>query len=241
MSQLSGSLKDKKKKKKKKKKQSKAACPPDLDLSTLIGIDIEKVPKYLFKSDESLEQTIGPLLSTITKTDLHELRYIAILMHRIILLEMIHGLWITYRNSGMGQLPSTSQGNHQNKKIWPTEIRSFIRQKEMKDSNEDEACLTLVNKCLQKLDDKGQEYRKELQSRTSTLRYYTPILGQAMEKYVQQQLLYQRLEYDRQDAMIHYHYTDRLLKDQYLALDPNEEQVRLSNEGSIDFYYYWVQ
>ena len=89
----------------------------------------------------------------------------------------------------------------------------------MKDSNEDEACLTLVNKCLQKLDDRHQEYRKELESRTSPLGYYTPILGQGMEKYVQQQLVYQRLEYDRQNAMIHYHYTDYLLKDQYLALN----------------------
>ena len=226
MSQLSSSLKDKKKKKKKKKKPLKAARPPEVDLSTLIGIDVEKVPKYLFKANKSFETTMSPLVPTMTKNELHELRSIAILIHRIILLDMIHALWITYRKSGMGHLQSTSQANHLDKKVWPTEVESLIRQKEMKHINANEACLTLVNNCLQKLDDKDREYRAELQSRTSILRHYTPIIEQTMEKYVQQELVYQRLDYDCQKAMIHYHYTDRLLKDQYFALTPNEEQVR---------------
>jgi hypothetical protein len=38
--------------------------------------------------------------------------------------------------------------------------------------------------------------------------------------------------------MIHYRYIDRQLKDQYLALDPNEEQVRLSSERFMYFSFF---
>jgi hypothetical protein len=185
MSQLSSSLKDKKKKKK-KTKQSKIVCTRELDLSELIGISIDKVPNYLLDSNKAFEKTITPLLPTMTTSDLQEFRYVAILMHKIILLDIIHSLWITYRKSGMGDLPSMLQANHSNTNVWPTEVQSLIKQKQIQNINEDEACLMFVNNCLQKLNDKNQEYRKELHFRTSRLRNYTPRIQQTMEKYIEQ-------------------------------------------------------
>ncbi|CAF5165248.1 unnamed protein product, partial [Rotaria magnacalcarata] len=39
--------------------------------------------------------------------------------------------------------------------------------------------------------------------------------------------MYQRIEYDCQIALVQYHYTDAVLKRQYLIENPNENQIQL--------------
>ncbi|CAF1389602.1 unnamed protein product [Adineta steineri] len=139
--------------------------------------------------------------------NLEDLRAIAILMHKIFSIEIIHSLWIVYRKSGMGELQSKFQTNQIGAKVWPKDVRSRIKTSQIQyiDDDDDDACLTL----------------------TSRLPGYNRSIEHIIEKFVQQRLHSLRIEIDQEIALVQYYYTDQILKRTYLDQKSNENQIQI--------------
>ena len=232
-SQLSSSLKPPKttttKKKKKVSKQSKIIPHTELNLEQLIGVNINQVPPYLCCSNESFKEAIYSIRPKVSLHHLEELRHVAILMYKILLLEKLQNLWTIYRRSGMGELSQPRSAKEVALKIWPFEIRSRIKHVENANITDDEKCHLFVDHCQTKLSDQNQLYRNQLRYRTSHIMDYTSAMELTVENFVKQRFMYQRIEYDCRIALVQYHYTDAVLKCQYLIENPNENQVKISS------------
>ena len=191
-------------------------------------MDFDLVPDYLTKKNPAFGKKMSSLLpSTIS---LEELRDIAFLMHTIMSIEIVQSLWLVYQKSGMGQLQSTPllPTSQMDRKIWPLKVQSLMKQQShLQDINEEIGCLTIVNDCLQKLDDQSGQYRRELSAKTSRLRGYSRSLECTIEKFIKQNLQCLRIETDQQMALVQYDYTDQILKRAYLSQNPTDEQVSL--------------
>ncbi|CAF3411399.1 unnamed protein product [Rotaria socialis] len=223
---LSSSLQHPKKKQKNNvSKQRKIIPYTELDLQQLIGVNINQVPPYLCSSNESFKETIHDIRPKISQNHLEELRHVAILMYKMLLLEKLQTLWITYRKSGMSELQQPPSTKHVGLKIWPFEIRSRIKYIENANINDDEKCHLFVDHCQKKLNDQNEIYRNQLRYRTSHIMDYTSAMELTIENLVQQRFGYQSIEYDCQISLVQYHYTDAVLKRQYLIENPNENQI----------------
>ncbi|CAF1411329.1 unnamed protein product [Rotaria sordida] len=123
-----------------------------------IADEIKQIPDYLSKRNESFIQMINQVISitanlaTTNKTK-KELRQIAILIYKIMVIQISNSLWTTYLKSGMGQLiiQSKEQVNClTNLHIWPKEIKSIIIQKSIKmnTTNENEIYMNFIGNKL---------------------------------------------------------------------------------------------
>ncbi|CAF4845295.1 unnamed protein product [Rotaria socialis] len=245
-SQLSSSLQHPKKKQKNKvSKQRKIIPYTELDLQQLIGVNIHQVPPYLCSSNESFKETIHDIRPKISQNHLEELRHVAILMYKMLLIEKLQTLWITYRKSGMGEFQQTRSTNEVSLKIWPFEICSRIKYIENANTSADEKCQLFVDHCQKKLNDQNEIYRNQLRYRTSHIMDYTSAMELTIENFVKQRFRYQSIEYDCQISLVQYHYTDAVLKRQYLIEHPNENQIqifkglcKLKYEEAITKYHF---
>jgi len=218
-----------------RRRRPTTVSPTKLALTKAMNINFHIVPDYLSKANPSFEKKIHSILpSTIM---IEDLRKVAILIYKIISLELVHSLWIVYQKSGMGNLPSRLTINQINTKIWPIEVQSNMKLcKFQLEKNDPDPYLTFVNDCLHQFNDESEQYRKQLNMKTSRLLGYTRSLACVIEKFVQQGLTAQRLEIDREIALVQYHYTDVLLKRTYLTQNPNENQVRLFSIHTLGFF-----
>jgi hypothetical protein len=147
-------------------------------------------------------------------------------------IKIVSSLWIVYRKSGTGDLPSSTLSiNPLDRKIWPKQIQALVQSSHRSSIDQaaavdDDVCLTFVNDCLHELNMNHEQYRHELNVKTSRLLGYTRTMEDRIEKFVQQGLLTQRLDIDHQMALVQYHYIDELLHRVHLAQNPNEHQVR---------------
>ncbi|CAF1339014.1 unnamed protein product [Adineta steineri] len=200
------------------------SCSTKLTLMKLLRIDFNEIPFYLFKTNQSFDKKIRSILPTTDK--LEQLRSIAILMYKIICINMIRSLWIVYQKSGMGELQTNLLSiNQLNRKVWPKEILLLLNENQIVNINHDNACSTLVNHCLCQLNDKSEEYRRELRLNTTRLSDYTPNMEYIIEKFVEQGLIGLRIEIDCQIALVKHDYIDEILKQQYLAQNPTAIQI----------------
>ena len=200
--------------------------PTKFALLKAMEIDFNTIPDYLSKTNQAFEKKIHSILpSTINVEDL---RKVAMLMYKIICLDLVHSLWIVYRKSGTGDLSSTLAIHQVDKKIWPIEVQTSMKlSKVQRHTDEDNPCLTFVNHYLHQFNDQSKQYRTQLNAKTSRLVGYTRSLEHIIEKFVQQGLISKRIEIDREIALVQYHYTDVLLKRAFLTQNPNENQVKL--------------
>ncbi|CAF4995833.1 unnamed protein product, partial [Rotaria socialis] len=96
-----------------------------------------------------------------------ESRHVAIPMYKMLLIEKLQILWITYRKSGMGELQQPRSTKDVGLKIWPFEIRSRIKHVENANITDNEKCQLFVDHCQKKLNDQNEIYRNQLRYRTS--------------------------------------------------------------------------
>lgn len=206
----------------------------------MLTMDFDSIPDYLCHSNPGLENKIKCILPTTIK--LEELRDIAILMHKMMSIGIIQSLWIMYQKSGTGNLPVTlSIGTNQiNRKIWPKQVLALVKRSHTIYADEDNACLMFVNYCLNDLNEKSNQYRHELNIKTSRLHNYTRSLEHNIEKFVEKNLQSLRMEMDEQIALIQYHYTDQIFYRVYLAQNPKENQVNLFKVLFLLIIYIYV-
>lgn len=144
------------------------------------------------------------------------LRRIAILMYKIMLIQIYQKLWSTYLKSGTRILKERESPGI---KVWPTEVKSSMMKQT---SNADEACLACVNRYLRHLDDRMEYYRDELNTIKGRLCADT----QTIQTFVQQGLGFRQLEMEHKVTLVHHDYDDRVLESEYLQQKPSKHQVR---------------
>jgi hypothetical protein len=195
-------------------------------LSKEIKADIEKVPYYLTKKNKSFGQMLYQALSlmkiTTTNNNIEELRKIAILIYKIMVIQTYQLLWAAYLKSGMGQLiiPTKTKLSYSTTvSIWPKEIKNMIK------NNENESCLELVNHRLYALDQYLKKYRMELNMKANSLHGYTLTIQKMIETYIEENLQSLRVNIEHQVKLVYFDYHIDALKLEYFRHKPNEYQV----------------
>lgn len=183
-------------------------------ISGNVNDDFEKIPSYLSKTNEAFEKTIHQISSV--KHIKKELRQIAILMYKIMSIQMSYSLWTIYLKSGIGTLNSDQPHAI---KVWPIEVKSLVMKQA---TNEDETCLSYVNNYLRHLDEKMKRYQTELNTKKGHLNIDTHII----QMFVQQGLESYRMETEHKITLVQYDYNDYVLEMEYLQHHPSKHQVR---------------
>jgi len=204
-----------------------------------IQADIDQIPNYLTKRNKSFQQIIHHVQSTITTTVTvtanktnHgvELRKIAILIYKIMVIQTYHLLWIAYLRSGLGELiiPSKEQLLYSTTiPIWPKEIKTLL-QLTKKTNKDNEIYLNFVNDHLHTLDHQLKQYQTELNIKANNFYGYTLTIQEILETYIEQNLQSFRMKIEHQIELIHYDYHIRALKLEFFRHKPNTDQVCVS-------------
>ena len=209
-------------------------------ISKILRIDFNDIPYYLSTANESFQTKV---YSVLPKTqNLKKIRSIAILMYKILVIEIFVQLWKVYQQLNIGQLQIIALPiqmiNGICPKICPKEILSLVKEQYKNEypktkEEEEKLCFKLINDCLCLLHDKSEEYRHELRSYGCSLSDYTPEIEQTIENFVQQGLIYLRSEIDCQIALFQYYYVDEILQRQYLSQNPTDPQVNVPSVVSL--------
>jgi len=204
-----------------------------------IQAEIEKIPNYLTKRNKSFQQIIHEVQSRITATAnatdrLEELRKIAILLYKIMILQPYNILWTTYLRSGLGELIILSQQQQQQQQllystnipIWPKEIKTLLQL--TNETNENEIYFNFVKKQLDELDHQLKQYQTELNIKANNFYGYTLTIQKILETYIEQNLQSFRMKIEHQIELIHYDYHIRALQLEIFRHKPNADQVCVS-------------
>jgi len=198
-----------------------------------IKVEIDKTPSYLTKRSESFQamtnQVRSTISTTITANTKEDLRKIAILIYKIMVIQSYQLLWAAYFKSGMGQLimPSKTKLSYSiTLPIWPKEIKTMVlSSKNMNKTNENESCLKFVNNQLDKLEYQLKQYQMELNSKANYFQGYTLGVQRIIETYIEQNLQPLRMKIEHEIELVLYDYHIRALKLEYSRHNPTAYQV----------------
>ncbi|CAF2145750.1 unnamed protein product, partial [Rotaria magnacalcarata] len=162
--------------------------------------------------------------------NIDELRKIAILLYKIMVIQTYQYLWETYFKSGTGQLMIPSETKQKlsystTLSIWPKEIKTIALSNKKDKTNENGICLKFTNGHLYALQNQLKEYKQELNIKANNYSGYTLSIQEIIKTYIEENLnasLYKKIQH--QVALIHYDYHIRALKLEYLRHKPNEYQ-----------------
>ncbi|CAF1635790.1 unnamed protein product [Adineta steineri] len=221
-----------------------------------IEINIEKIPNYLTKQNKSFKQILHQALSKITTTSSddtdkrEELRKIAILIYRIMLIQSYQLLWAAYLKSGMGQLIISSKiklSCSTTLSLWPKDIKTMVQSKNMDKTND--TYLKYVNDRLNELEQQLRQNQTELNIKANRFQGYTSSVQKMIETYIEQNLYSIRMEIEHKVQLIHYDYHIHALKLEYFHHNPNKYQEQLMKQICQSKYaqetteqeYYFLQ
>ena len=200
---------------------------------------LEIVPNYLTKQNKSFKEVIYQVLSSITAADksnnndntINEIRKIAILLYKILVIQTYEYLWQTYLKSGTGQLIIPSETKEKlfystTLPIWPKEIKTIALSNKKDKINANEICLKFTNGQLNALEYQLKQYQQEFNIKANNFQGYSMSIQKMLMTYVEQNLdlsLHKKIEH--QVELIYYDYHIQALELEYLRHKPNEYQV----------------
>ncbi|CAF4131232.1 unnamed protein product, partial [Adineta steineri] len=189
--------------------------------------EIEKIPNFLTKHDNSFKQMLyqAQLLikstNTTTTIDIKQLREIAIIIYKIMIIQTYHVLWTVYLKSGRGELIISSE----TVRIWPKEITSLLKVNNT--TNSHEIYLNFVNQHLHALDHQLNICKTELNTKANNICGYSLMVQKIIETYVEKHIQSFRSKTEHQIELIHYDYHIRKLKLEYIRFNPNQYQIEI--------------
>ena len=196
--------------------------------------EIEKIPNYLTKQNPSFQQMVQQMqykiTTTVTTNKIEELRQIAILIYKIMVIQTYYLQWSTYLKAGLGQLmvPNNEQRlSLTNVPIWPKVIKKLLPLKDNDKSNGNKFYLNFVHQQLSELNHQLEQYQMALNIKTNNFHGYTLTIQKFIEKYIEQHLQSFRMQIEHEIDLIRYDYHIQALKSEYLRYHPNVYQVCL--------------
>ncbi|CAF4427499.1 unnamed protein product, partial [Rotaria magnacalcarata] len=196
---------------------------------------LEIIPNYLPKQNISFKELMHQVLSSIITTEklnnnMDELRKIAILLYKIMVIQTYQYLWKTYFKSGTGQLIIPSETKQKlsystTLPIWPKEIKTIVLSNKKDKTNGNEICLKFTNGQLNALQHQLKQYQQELNIKANNFQGYTISIQEKLMTYIEQNLnssLSKKIEH--QVELIHYDYHIRALELEYFQHKTNEYQ-----------------
>ena len=200
---------------------------------------LEIIPNYLTKQNKTFKELMHRVSSSITAAEksnnndnsINELRKIAILLYKIMVIQTYQYLWKTYFKSGTGQLIIPSEIKQKlsyatTLPIWPKEIKTIVLSNNKGKTNENEICLKFVNEQLNELQRHLKSYQQELNIHANNYQGYSLSIQEMLMAYVEQNLndsLHKKIEH--QVELIYYDYHIRALKLEYFQQQPNQYKV----------------
>ncbi|CAF4659787.1 unnamed protein product [Rotaria socialis] len=207
---------------------------------------LEMIPDYLTKKNKSFKEMIHQILSSITTTtttteeksnnNTNELRRIAILIYKIMVIQSYRYLWKNYLKSGTGQLFIRSKTKQKlfysiTLPIWPNEVKRIVLANKKNKINENDICLKFVNDQLYGMQHQLKEYEKELNIQATNCEGYSPSVHEIIMEYIEQNINSSfRRKIAHQVELIHYDYHIRALELEYFRQKPNQYQKKLMAE-----------
>ncbi|CAF1516459.1 unnamed protein product [Adineta steineri] len=189
--------------------------------------EIEKIPNFLTKHNSSFKQMLyqAQLLvkstSPTTTIDIKQLRDVAIIIYKMMILQTYHLLWTAYLKSGRGELIISSETIP----IWPKDITSLL--KVNKAINSHEIYLKFVNQHLHALDHQLNICKTELNTKANNIDGYSLMVQKIIDTYIEKHIQPFRLKIEHQIELIHYDCHIRILKLQYIQHNPNQYQIEI--------------
>ncbi|CAF4122546.1 unnamed protein product [Adineta steineri] len=162
-----------------------------------------------------------------------QLREIAILIYKIMVIQTYHLLWTAYLKSGTGQLilqVQTQSLYSLTSSIWPKQVTAMVSMTNTNSVNENEIYLNFVNKHLLKLNAQLRSYKHNLNIKANHYSGYTLAIQNCIETYIEQHLQSFRLNIEHHIELLHYDYHIRALKLEYLRHCSNEYQKQQLKE-----------
>ena len=89
-------------------------------------MNFDSVPHYLCQGNPLLSKYMQLIMPP--NSSLEALREVALVMHKTMTITIVHALWIVYRKSGIGKLPSPVSAYQGDCRVWPPEVRSLTKQ-----------------------------------------------------------------------------------------------------------------
>ena len=193
--------------------------------------NIEEVPDYLQKPDESFEKMLCSVssMNLLNSNNIEDFRQIAICIHHVKYNGHLFSLWMAYLKSGMGELQtqSSSSRNTLTAHVWTASIKSKVKQDIRTGVKEYDACLTYVKAQLNTFEKNIAKAQSHLNDRMKRLSYHLPatVIQEAIGKFVEDNLIQERAKIQHKIQLVHFDYHERILELQYLQYKPTEAQV----------------
>ncbi|CAF1320918.1 unnamed protein product [Rotaria magnacalcarata] len=203
---------------------------------------LEIIPNYLTKQNISFKELMHQVLSSIITTteklnnNMDEIRKIAILLYKIMVIQTYQYLWKTYFKSGTGQLIIPSETKQKvsystTLPIWPKEIKTIVLSNKKDKTNGNEICLKFVNEHLYALQHQLKQYQQELNIKANNFQGYSISIQEKLMTHIEQNLnssLSKKIEH--QVELIHYDYHIQALELEYFQHKPNDYQKQLMKQ-----------
>ena len=138
-----------------------------------------------------------------------DLRKIAILIYKIMMIQTYQLLWVTCLKFFMGQLimPSKTQPSYWTSlPIWPEDVKAIVLSTNIDKANEHECCLKFVDGHLRELEHQLKQYQTQLNIKANHLQSYTVLTQKTMETYIEQHLHCIRIEIEPKVELVVYDY-----------------------------------
>lgn len=213
---------------------------PPFNITKKMKIDNEKLenemPEYLSASNREFDKFFNPLLlKTANAMSIEDIRQVALLCHKMAMLDLHKLLWGAYFCSGTGKITFENQQQptaSSTLSIWPEEVKSTMMIKgATNDTNEtvidNNDCLNFVHKTLRDFNDRFEQYQTQLHEKQDLLPHFTEEMQEAIAQFIEHEGLASHLiQIKIKVAAVEYTYKDRVIEAEFLQLNPNDHQVR---------------
>jgi hypothetical protein len=219
-------------------------------ISSGSGRGADYMPKYLSNSSQTFEDIVNPIFQkTANPFNIEDLRQIALLEHKLKLIDLNTLLWTTYLRSGTGKLNEDEQPHLQaaataiaaagitttsvrySPAIWPQELKTTMladRTAKFKSNEIDhEKYLNYVMKMLRTLREQNTVYQMQLKERKQRLNTsFTLELEEAIKSFIEEYgIRSHRILIEGKIAIIKYDYNDKLFEADFYHETPYQEQI----------------
>ncbi len=214
----------------------------------------EQMPKYLSHAEKTFEEIITPLLPQPTAAAaanntilIEELRQMALLEHKLQLVNLDISLWTTYLKSGTGKLKEEEEKEDEEHRsllqqlqqprihypcIWPKKLKSIITADpdvhlQEKTTLGHSTYLNYVNRMLVQFQDQLLSYQTQIKERrqhlTSNL---TPEIEQAIVNFVEEYgITLESIVNEGLITAVKFNYADRMIELEFQREDTYREHV----------------